>query len=177
MLPRDVFHSLTAALSDMVNSSHVHVPCMARILEGTLNFGFGGSDGPVIRVNLSEFILPVSRADIAPLPRSQYQDTDLCTFGISELDPDSSAVFGDTFLRSAYVVYDLYNNKIALAQANFDPDGSNVIAFESYGAAIPSATFVTPEVSFTTVATGTSAPTASLRDGARFAGPSKGFGA
>lgn len=36
------------------------------------------------------------------------------------------ALLGDTFLRSAYVVYDLDNNQIALAQANLNSTDTNV---------------------------------------------------
>lgn len=36
------------------------------------------------------------------------------------------ALLGDTFLRSAYVVYDLDNDEIALAQANLNSTGTNV---------------------------------------------------
>lgn len=36
------------------------------------------------------------------------------------------ALLGDTFLRSAYVVYDLDNNEIALAQANLNSTDTNV---------------------------------------------------
>ncbi|KFY41714.1 hypothetical protein V494_02820, partial [Pseudogymnoascus sp. VKM F-4513 (FW-928)] len=48
-------------------------------------------------------------------------------------------LFGDTFLRSAYVVYDLANNEIGLAQTDFNAKGSNIVEFASMGAAIPQA--------------------------------------
>lgn len=46
-------------------------------------------------------------------------------------------ILGDTFLRSAYVVYDLDNWEIALAPLDSDPSGSNVEAIVD---SIPSAT-------------------------------------
>ena len=47
------------------------------------------------------------------------------------------ALLGDTFLRNAYVVYDLENDQIALAQANANTTDSNIEAIVS---TIPSAT-------------------------------------
>jgi hypothetical protein len=49
-------------------------------------------------------------------------------------------------LRNAYVVYDLVNNRIGLAQSNINSTTSNVIAFSSVGAPIPSATTPVDEV-------------------------------
>jgi hypothetical protein len=36
-------------------------------------------------------------------------------------------VLGDTFLRSAYVVYDLQNHEISLAATNFNATSSNIL--------------------------------------------------
>lgn len=52
----------------------------------------------------------------------------------------SDVILGDTFLRSAYVVYDLVNLKAAIAQTVFNATDSNVVTFASSGAAVPSAT-------------------------------------
>lgn len=49
----------------------------------------------------------------------------------------STYTLGDTFLRSAYVVYDLVNNQVGLAQSSFNDDASYVIAFPYDGARIP----------------------------------------
>ena len=45
--------------------------------------------------------------------------TSACVFGIAPTG-DSTATLGDTFLRSAYVVYDLTNNEISLAPTRFN---------------------------------------------------------
>jgi len=57
-------------------------------------------------------------------------------------------------LRSAYVVYDLVNNRIGIAQSNFNAGSSNVVAFASSGAPIPSATTAQGGISVTQTATG-----------------------
>jgi hypothetical protein len=76
-----------------------------------------------------------------------------CQLGI-EAAGDLPVLFGDTFLRSAYVVYDLDNNRIALAQTDFNATGSNVVAFPSQGAPIPSATSASNEAQVTQTETG-----------------------
>jgi hypothetical protein len=76
-----------------------------------------------------------------------------CQLGLQAAG-DLPVLFGDTFLRSAYAVYDLDNNRIALAQTDFNATGSNVIPFASGGASIPSATSAENEASVTQTATG-----------------------
>jgi len=63
-------------------------------------------------------------------------------------------VLGDTFLRSAYVVYDLSNNEISLAQTNFNATKSNVMEIQSGSAGVPNATGVPNAVSSLAVGTG-----------------------
>lgn len=59
----------------------------------------------------------------------------MCILGF-DYTTDDSYTLGDTFLRSVYAVYDLANNQIGLAQANFDTSSSHVVPFESKGAKI-----------------------------------------
>ena len=63
-------------------------------------------------------------------------------------------MLGDTFLRSAYVVYDLSNNEISLAQTNFNATKSNVMEIQSGTAGVPDATGVANAVSSLAVGTG-----------------------
>jgi hypothetical protein len=68
-----------------------------------------------------------------------------CEFGMQPAQGDP-ILFGDTFLRSAYVVYDLDNNAISMANTNFNATGNGNVQ------AIPSGTAGAPGVS--TTATG-----------------------
>lgn len=52
-------------------------------------------------------------------------DSPKCLFGILRFR-DNGGLLGDTFLRSAYVVYNLDNNEISLAQSNFNATMSHV---------------------------------------------------
>ena len=110
----------------------VVVPCSLANKNGSLHYGFGGVGGPVIAVDVSQLVLPLT------LPNGrvpEYQNgAAACQLGIQAAG-NLPVLFGDTFLRSAYVVYDLDNNRIALAQTDFNSTDSNVVAFESGGAA------------------------------------------
>lgn len=153
LLPDDVaevvFEELGATVSEELGATVV--PCALADKNGSLTYGFGGSGGPSISVAVSQLVLPLTLPD-GRVP--QYSDgADACQLGIQAAG-DLPVLFGDTFLRSAYVVYDLDNNRIALAQTDFNATGSNVVAFESGGAAIPSATSAPNEAAVTQTASG-----------------------
>lgn len=153
LLPDDVaqavFEELGATVSQQLDA--VIVPCSLADNDGTLNYGFGGSGGPTIKVAVSQLVLPLT------LPNGQtptYTDgTAACQLGVQAAG-SLPVLFGDTFLRSAYAVYDLDNNRIALAQTDFNATGSNIVPFASSGAPIPSATEAGSQAEVTQTATG-----------------------
>ncbi|KAF3937871.1 Barrierpepsin [Dactylella cylindrospora] len=100
------------------------VPCIKGNADAWLNYQFGGSNGPIIKVPFNELILPIrdSNGDFVQVNGEQY-----CLFGIKPGDEGDILLFGDTFLRSAYVVYDLDGQTIGLAQAITGTENSNVI--------------------------------------------------
>lgn len=144
-----VFEELGAEVSEELGA--VVVPCALANKNGTLNYGFGGTGGPTIAVAVSQLVLPLSLPDGRTPTYSNGEAA--CQLGIQAAG-DLPVLFGDTFLRSAYVVYDLDNNRIALAQTDFNSTESNVVAFESGGAAIPSATSAPNEAAVTQTAQG-----------------------
>lgn len=96
---------------------------------GSLDFTFGGSDGPVIKVPFSEFALPAIGTDGKWLT---FNDGSLaCVLGIQGTQDELPVILGDTFLRSAYVVYDLDNKQISLAQTVFNATDSNIVEISS----------------------------------------------
>lgn len=119
---------------------------------------------------MSELVLPLT-AENGETPKYRNGD-DACQFGIQPAN-DLPILFGDTFLRSAYAVYDLINNKIALANTDFNATDSNIVPFASQGAAIPSAGTAANTGSVSATATGlprvdnsaTAVPTASFTSG------------
>lgn len=52
---------------------------------------------------------------------------DACVFGVVPITDDSPILFGDTFLRSAYVVYDLDQQQIAIAPTWFNSEDTNIV--------------------------------------------------
>jgi hypothetical protein len=148
-IARTVFEELGAEESEQLGA--VVVPCALAQNTGTLKYQFGGAEGPIIEVAMSQLVLPLVLAD-GEVPTYNNGEA-ACQLGI-EAAGDLPVLFGDTFLRSAYVVYDLDNNRIALAQTDFNATRSNVVAFPSRGAAIPSATSAANEAQVTQTATG-----------------------
>ncbi|KAF4223719.1 hypothetical protein CNMCM6457_000001 [Aspergillus fumigatiaffinis] len=68
-----------------------------------------------------------------------------CIFGIVPAG-DSTAVLGDTFLRSAYVVYDIANHEISIANTNFNSTKDNILEIGVGTDSVPSATQVSHPV-------------------------------
>jgi len=127
------------------------IPCDVGNVQGTLNFGFGGSNGPVIKVPISELVFPLTDKNGNPVTYRNGQQA--CGLGLDRAG-NGPVLLGDTFLRSAYVVYDLHNNRIGIAQTDFNATQSNIVGFASLGAPIPSATTASAGVSVTATATG-----------------------
>lgn len=100
----------------------------------SLEYQFGGADGPTIQVALSELVLDAgtSRGGGGSNYESSAEET--CAFGVSM--SSGTYLLGDTFLRSAYAVYDLDAKQVALAQSTFNSTSSSVVAITS-GSSIP----------------------------------------
>ena len=81
---------------------------------GTVDFNF--DNNAKISVPASEFTAPLSYANGQPYPKCQL------LLGISDAN-----ILGDNFLRSAYLVYDLDDDKISLAQVKYT-SASNIAA-------------------------------------------------
>lgn len=133
----------------------VVVPCALSQASGTLNYGFGGPGGPVIKVEVSDLVLPLTDSKGRGTTFKNGQPA--CQLGIQAAG-SLPVLFGDTFLRSAYAVYDLINNRIGLAQTNFNATGSNIVPFPSFGAPIPNALTAQNEAQVTQTASGPSSP-------------------
>ena len=109
------------------------VPCAIADSPAKFAFTFGGNGGPSIQVSLGQFVLPVFFED-GSQPEFADDSGAVCGFGFLS-STDGPPILGDTFLRSAYVVYDLANNNIAIAQTRFNVTDSNVV--EITGTSIP----------------------------------------
>lgn len=68
-----------------------------------------------------------------------------CIFGIAPSGA-SSGILGDTFLRSAYVVFDLSNNEISIAQTVYNSTTDNILEITSGSDGVPDAVAVASAV-------------------------------
>ncbi|KAM7191810.1 Aspartic peptidase domain containing protein [Naviculisporaceae sp. PSN 640] len=120
------------------------VPCSLASSKGYFTFGFAGPNGPRLNVSMDELVLDLTTGNPLVFENGPYEGQDACQFGIQN-STGGQYILGDTFLRSVYVVYDLDNNQIGIAQTNFNSTGSNIVPFPSRSAEIPSATAVPDE--------------------------------
>ncbi|KAI9810989.1 MAG: hypothetical protein M1827_005720 [Pycnora praestabilis] len=118
-------------------SQAAYVPCSLMNNDTTLDFTF---TTPSISVAMSELVIdPGTNPDGSAVT---FNDgTPACLFGISSAG-QSTNILGDTFLRSAYVVYDLSNNQISLAATDFNATSSNILEIGTGTSGVPSASGV-----------------------------------
>ena len=113
----DPIYAAAGVLQDNSTRGFPLIPCNMSTADANFTFGFGGPQGPQISVSIKDFV--------QPLPYNvTFQDgSPACVFGVRS-SPDPMLLLGDTFLRSAYAVFDLSNNQIALAQSQTDTANS-----------------------------------------------------
>lgn len=121
LLPNDLatkFFDFVGAVIDP-NIPQPVVACDLANSDAAFVYQFGGSSGPKIRVPVTDLIDP-------HIPGLQFKDgSDACLLGVRGAETEF-LLLGDTFLRSAYAVYDLESRTIALAQAKLNVTSSNV---------------------------------------------------
>ncbi|MCJ1357556.1 MAG: hypothetical protein MMC33_007552 [Icmadophila ericetorum] len=125
-LPTDTFAylvSFTGAVNDQTYGWILL--CSVSTYTGTLDYSFGDQGGPTISVPFSEVIRPLTDPDGNPITDSSGNE--YCSFGIGPQPDGEPVVLGDTFLRSAYVLYDLDSQLIALGQTLFNSAQSEIV--------------------------------------------------
>ncbi|ODA82607.1 hypothetical protein RJ55_01115 [Drechmeria coniospora] len=110
------------------------VPCSLANENVTMTFKF--SSPAAVAVPMNELVLPIPQSGSGD-PLTFDNGEPACFFGILPADSGTS-VLGDTFLRSAYAVFDLDNNSISLAQTKFNATESDVVEITKGASAIPS---------------------------------------
>lgn len=113
-----------------------YVPCSLASNTSALNFTF---TSPTIQIRMDELVIPVTSTDGRQLTFTD--GTAACLFGIAPAG-ESTSVLGDTFIRSAYIVYDLDNNEISLAQTNFNATSTSIEEITTGSSAVPDASAV-----------------------------------
>ncbi|KAL2139639.1 hypothetical protein VTI28DRAFT_4915 [Corynascus sepedonium] len=157
-------YSAVGAVFDS-NANAAYVPCsLARNASApSLTFTFSE---PSITVEMNELILDLVTASGR---RPTFDNgSPACLFGIGPAGA-GTYVLGDTFLRSAYVVYDLENNEIAFAPTSFNSSATRIAEIGKGPDAVPGATRVSNPVKATEGLRGRNA-----RKNAAAAGPGSG---
>ncbi|PHH88144.1 hypothetical protein CDD83_7917 [Cordyceps sp. RAO-2017] len=138
------------------------VDCAWRRARGAgTSFDFDFGAGLVVRVPARYMVVDA----FPPEVQQPLRDSDLgryfrawdgvCVFGIASaydygIASDRFALLGDTFLRSAYVVYDMANRQLAIAPANPNSDRSSIVAVRKNDKNLPNVTGVSPKESAST---------------------------
>lgn len=162
-VPSDVFDKI----AEEFNIKQGYIECAARDMGATFNFTFDGS--AVISVPIAEFIFEADGATIGGQPA--------CPFRLFASDNTDHVLLGDTFLRSAYVVYDLQGKTIAIAQTNFNGGAENIVEINGAIPDVTATAVYTPGVT-TPTATGPVGPSsAGSATGTSSASPSTYTGA
>lgn len=138
-VPQDIAEQFWAEAGASYNTQlgDAILPCSRAQSGGVFSFSFGGPGGPAVNVSMTELVQDVYNSNTT-FTSGPFRGQAVCRFGITN-STDQFSILGDTFLRSAYVVYDLDNNQIALAPAKFNATAANIVPFASAGAPIPSA--------------------------------------
>lgn len=133
-LPDSLANAIAQGVGATAQSTYgLVVPCSLQNSGMTLSFTFGGANGAVIQAGIAEFVTSLVFSGPAP---TYPGNEPACGWGIQPAG-NAPILFGDTFLRSAYVVYNLENNQIGIAQTNFNATQANVV--EISGSSIPGA--------------------------------------
>jgi Eukaryotic aspartyl protease len=161
-LTTDIFNQVNAVYDS--NAGAAYVDCSLANSDSSISFSFSGA---TVSVPFSELVLNAGTNSVGQGLTFQ-NGVPACIFGVAPAE-DSTPVLGDTFLRSAYVVYDLTNNEISLAQTNFNSTSDNIQAITNGTSSVPGATLVASAVTTVVAGTGgarlggpTSAPTGSV---------------
>lgn len=151
-LPDDIASSLFSAVNAQYDQSSgaAYVDCSLGNNDSSLTFTF--SNPASISVPYSELVQDAgTNQDGSAIT---FQDgTPACIFGIAPAT-DSTPVLGDTFIRSAYIVYDLANNEISLAQTNFNSTTNDVKEIGTGKDSVPNASAVANPVTSLAVGNG-----------------------
>ena len=141
VLPDDVMNQLVQGLGALEDSGTALVPCSYANANASLVYQFGGANGPSVSVPFSELVQSLGTNSDGSSP-TFTDGTPECQFAATGgAVPDGTTlevILGDSFLRNAYVVYDVANNEIAIAQAVLNATStSNILAIPS-GTGLPS---------------------------------------
>lgn len=146
-LPPDMIEPMTIAYSATNYQGYYYVDCniLDQFPTDYLEFQFAAmpcdngteSPAPTIRVPITDFVIDNSGFPL--LNDSGYDAGAQCMLGFaSTVQSEGVTILGDVFLRNAYVVYDMKNGVIGLAQTASNSDTSSIVEIGANATTIPS---------------------------------------
>lgn len=134
-LPNDIVTNIYNQVNIVYEQGTAYGYCEDATTSKSLSFTFSGQ---TINVPFSELYIPVGTLSNGQ-PVTFQNGKEACIFGVAPAD-GSTPLLGDTFLRSAYVVYDLTANEISLAQTVYNSSSSNIREITNGSSGVPGAT-------------------------------------
>jgi hypothetical protein len=128
----DIYNNVNAVYVESQGAAYA--ACELANTDSTLDFDFSGQ---TISVPYNELLLDAG-TDRFGNPITFEDGTIACLFGVAPASGGIS-VLGDTFLRSAYVVYDLENNEISIAQTVFNATANDIQEIGTGSGSVPGA--------------------------------------
>jgi len=125
IVPSDIFDELANYFGAEQNEEYGPlVDCNISTWQGSVDYQFGSEDGPIISVPFSELAIELFNAKGKQLQFKSGRPA--CQFGFDAAQEDSPILLGDTFLRSAYVLYDLDAQVIGIANSAWNVSASDI---------------------------------------------------
>ena len=136
-LPEDIVKEVIDELGLSLNkdSGTIKLPCTMKDDDRNMTFKFSAPAS--ITVPMSELVVNLDGSDRFRGKDGKPVEGAECVFGIAP-SSGGSVVLGDTFLRSAYVVFDMDNHEISIAQSKPGVKVSHLIEIEPGHDGVPS---------------------------------------
>ncbi|KAK2871774.1 hypothetical protein FQN49_002841 [Arthroderma sp. PD_2] len=129
------------------------VPCSMANDDRKLVFTFSS---PQIVVGMDELVIDLG-PDANGNEATFSDGSKACVFGVAPAG-ESISILGDTVLRSAYLVYDLDNNEISIAETRFNSTETNILEIGTGEDSVPDATGVPNAVTSAQITQATGLP-------------------
>ena len=163
IVPMDLFTNLVAALGLQSSVSNDIAVCPCSLMQNSTTLGFQ-FPGLTINVPLSGL---VTQPTVLGLSAYNSQAAKLLPPGAcvlmvvpQALVKSNDITLGDSFLENAYVVHDLANSLVSMAQTNFNPGSPNILEIPAGTAGVAAVVQSSGSPSSTGTSTGTSTATA-----------------
>ncbi|KAK1976206.1 aspartic peptidase domain-containing protein [Colletotrichum cereale] len=146
VLAQDIW--LLAGASWNEKLSRTVIPCAAaETSTGHIAMQLDGTDGPVLNVSIADLVVSRDVWSSSKWSWDTESTTEYCMFGIQSDNSSSTSYFsryyalGGAVLEQAYMVFDLANAEMAIAQTKLGSTAAeDVVPFATYGASIPEST-------------------------------------